>query len=166
MNYTIGGARSVQIEWQYGLTALTNMAGLELPKGFRPEVIADCADWSERFNTGRVRQTAMTASISGLDDLHGNPHYVRPGRSMLDWAWTKKCGTVCEESVGHPTIRNQRGEIVQNEIYVDRWVRLWVNPDKPNPSPELIYDEFTHHVSEATDVALVPFSFEVPRDEG
>jgi len=67
MNYTIGAARSVQIEWQYGLTALANMIGFELPKSFRPEVINGHADWSERFNTGRVLQAAMPRTITEIE---------------------------------------------------------------------------------------------------
>lgn len=164
MDYSIGNARSIQIEWQYGLTALTNMVGLELPKNLYTQVIDDCADWSERFNTGRVRQIAMRSSITGLDNLEGNPHYVRPGRSLLDWAWTKERGTIREELIGHPTVLNQRCEVVQSEVYVDRWIRfVWVNPDWPDPRPELISDEFTHQVSETTDVELVPYCFDVPR---
>lgn len=167
MHYTIGETRSVQIEWQYGLTALTKMIGFELPRAFHAQVIVDCADWSERFNTGRVRQVAMRDALDGLDNLRDNPHYVRPGRSVLDWAWTKERGSIHEEPLGHPTVRNQRGEVVQNEVYVDRWVRfVWVNPDRPDPRPELISDELTYHVSETTTVDLVPFFFEVPGRNG
>lgn len=167
MKYKIGAARPVQIEWQYGLTSLTGMIGLEPPRSLSVQVINGCADWSERFNTGRVRQTAMSRGCSrGLDDLGENPRYVRPGRSVLDWAWTKAGGLIHEELVGCPTVRNGRGQVVQNEVYVDRWVRLvWFNPDSSNPRPELIYDEFTHHVSGTTDVNLVPFNFEVPCGE-
>jgi len=165
MDYTIGTARSVQIEWQYGLTAIMDMIGFELPKAFRSEVISDCADWSERFNTGRVRQTAMGFG-RGYDDLGDNPHYVRPGRSILGSKWTAVYGTVHKELIGHPTVRNRLGQIVQNEVYVDRWVRfVWVNPDWPDPRPELITDEFTYHVSDTTTVDITPFSFEVPKLE-
>lgn len=161
MHYKIGDARSVQIEWKYGLTALTDMSGFTLPKSFRTEVIDDCADWSEKFNTGRVRQTAMRHGFRGLDDLGDNPHFVRPGRSLLNGRWADEYGIVQMESIGHPTIRNQRGQIVQNEIYVDRWIRfVWVNPDWPDPRPELITDEFMHQVSETTVVDVVPFEIE------
>lgn len=168
MNYTIGAARSVQIEWQYGLTALTNMIGFELPRGLRPQVINGHADWSERFNTGRVLQAAMPRTTTGIEevDVAWKPHYVRPGRSFLNDVRMRECFTTHEESIGHPTVRDKYGVVVQNEVYVDRWIRFaWVNPDWPDPRPELIPEEFTHHVSETTDVALVPFSFEVPRGE-
>ncbi len=166
MNFTIGNAHSVQIEHQYGLTALTNMIGFELPKGLRTAVIDNCADWSELFNTGRVRQTAKGFG-RGYDDIRDNPHYVRPGRSLLNCKWATKSGTIQNESVGHPTIRNKRGQVVQNEIYVDRWVRfVLVNPNWPDPRPELINDELTYHVSETTNVNLVPFTFEVPQGAG
>ena len=166
MDFTIGDARSVQIEWKYGLNAITDMIGFELPLAFRPEVISDCADWSERFNVGRVRQTAMGFG-RGYDDIRDNPHYVRPGCSLLNCKWTTEYGTVHQESVGHPTVFNQRGQVVQNEIYVDRSVRfILVNPDWPDPRPELISDELTYHVSEMTSVDLVPFTFEVPQRAG
>lgn len=162
MNYEIGVARSVQIEWQYGLTALADMISIELPRHFRPYVSEGFADWSERYNTGRVLQL----TLGDFDNLGSRPRYVRPGRSMMESVWLQKRGTVRQESIGHPTLLNQRGEVVQNEVYVDRWVELtWFSPQSSHPHPELLFNEFTHHVSETSSVELVPFSFEVPRGE-
>jgi hypothetical protein len=157
MNYSIGTTHSVRIEWKYGLTALADIIGLTLPKGLRPQVITDCADWSERFHTGRVLQIAA----GDFDDLGDYPRYIRPGRSMLDFAWTKKSGTVRQESIGHPTVLNQLGQVAQNEVYVDRRVNLSIsNTDRPTQKTELLYDHFTYHVSETSDVELTPFHFE------
>ena len=156
MDCTIGTARSVQIEWKYGLTALTDMIGLTLPRGLRPQVIAGFADWSERINTGRVLQLAM-------GDMGNHPRYVRPGRSALDFAWTTKRGVIRQESIGHPTLLNQHGQVVQNEVYVDRQVTLR-SYNGSICSPELEWDEFTYHVGETTNVELVPFRFDALRN--
>lgn len=43
---------------------------------------------------------------------------------------------------------------------------MWINSHLPNPRPELIPDEITHHISETANVELVSFSFEVSRNEG
>lgn len=114
MKYEMGAARSVQIEWQYGLTALANMIGFELPHGLHPQVINGHADWSEQFNTGRVLQAALPRVTTGVEEVDADltPHYVRPGRSFLNDARTQRY-TVQKERVGHPTILDEDGVIVQ-----------------------------------------------------
>ena len=162
-SYAIGAPHSVEIEWQYGLTALTEMIGLSLPRDFRPEVIKHHADWSLRFNTGRVLQAAWRSDLNG--DLGKRPFYVRPARSLLESGWTKNHGTIRQESIGHPTILNQHGQVVQSEVYVDRLI-LYVlaNCDQSCQGAELIDDSIAHHVSESTEVELTPWSFTVNRD--
>lgn len=167
MEYTTGTPRPVRIEWQYGLTALMEMTGLSLPRYFRPQVIDGHADWSERFRMGRVLQLAMSGPHRGFENLGCRPSYVRPGRSALDFLWTKQYGTVRKETIGHPTILNRDGQVVQSEVFVDRSVELmsW-ECHQPEPRRELEYAEFTHQVSETTEVELVPFHFTLtPKNE-
>lgn len=169
MNYSTETARSVQIEWKYGLTTLIEMVGLEVPRGLRTEIIEGYADWSQRFNTGRVLQTAMPRNTTGIQEVDADwtPHYVRPGRSMLNWPVAKERYTVQEQPEGHPMVLDELGAVLQSEVYVDRLVRfVWANPDWSDPRPELIFDEITHHVSDTTFVDVTPFCFEVSNGEG